>query len=211
MAFFPANAPPMGLPDLATIYVSGQLGAPGVAVATGSGTGPTVLPSVTLAGMLGSIIQMQDTATPTGNVVNGGGGAAIFLAIPTSTTTTKGLLYYWKGDYTIVVVPTSLTTTTTSGSPVAVAMASAASNASSVQYGWFQIQGRTQLLKASTITIQPNVPLYASSATAGRVRGTASIFRLIIGARSANTATIATGNSIVFAYLSGAPAMAPGL
>lgn len=200
MAFSITQSPPMGLADLGSVYTASGLGAPGIGM----------LPSDVLQAQLGQIAQGQDLVAPTGNAVSGGGGEFIFLAIPTSTTTTKGLLYYWKGDYTIVVVPTSLATTTTSGSPVAAALVSASSNATSIQYAWFQIQGRCQLLKASTLSINANVPLYTSSATAGKVRSTASTLRTIIGIRSANTATAVTGASILYAYLH-RPCLGPGI
>lgn len=200
MAYAITQSPPMGLADLGTVYTAGGLGGPGI----------TVLPSAVLQAQLGQIVQGQDLVAPTGNAVSGGGGEFIFLGIPISTTTTKGLLYYWKGDYTIVVVPTSMSSTVTSGSPLAAALVAASSNATSVQYAWFQIQGRCQLLKTATIAIQPNVPLYTNSATAGRVQASAVTLRTILGIRSANTATAATGASILYAYLN-RPVIGPGI
>jgi hypothetical protein len=91
-----------------------------------------------------------------------------------------------------------------------VALLSATSNGTSVQYAWFQIQGRCQLLKVASISINANVPLYASSTTAGKVQASAVTLRGIIGIRSANTATAVTGASILYAYLH-RPCMAPGV
>ena len=196
----------IGVQDLLSVYTAGALGSP----STGANSSTTVLPSAILEARLGEIVRGSDPETPTGNAVSGGGGEFIFLAIPTSTATTKGLLYYWKGDYTIVVLPTSLATTTTSGSPLAACIVAASSNATSVQYAWFQIQGRCQLLKVSTISINANVPLYASSTTAGKVQASAVTLRAIIGIRSANTATAVTGASVLYAYLN-RPSMTAGV
>ncbi len=168
----------IGAPDLGTTYVAGSPGAPGI----------TGLPAVTTEAQLGTIVTGLSYDT-----TYGGNAKFILLAIPTSTTTTQGLMYSYKGDYTIVVVPTAVSSAAVSGLPVALCINSTASNASSIQYAWFQIQGRGAALKTVSITAQPSVPLFVSGATAGRVRTTASIFRCFIGLRSANIAT-ATGS-----------------
>ena len=168
----------IGAPDLGTTYVAGGLGAPGIAG----------LPVVTTEAQLGTIVTGLSYDT-----TYGGNAKFILLAIPTSTTTTQGLIYSYKGDYTIVVVPTAVSGAAVSGLPVALCINSTSSNATSVQYAWFQIQGRGAALKTVSITAQPSVPLFVSGATAGRVRTTASIFRCYIGLRSANIAT-ATGS-----------------
>jgi hypothetical protein len=174
----------IGVADLAATYVAGTVGAPGI----------TPLPSVVIEQQLGSMVKgISYDAT------YGGQAMFIFLAVPTSTAVTQGLMYKWKGDYTIEVVPTAVSSQASSGQPVALALNTVASNATSIQYTWFLVQGRGAALKASTLTMLPNVSLFVSSATAGRVRGTASAFRAFIGARSANTAT-ATG-SVVPVYL----------
>lgn len=168
----------IGAPDLGATYVAGLPGAPGI----------TGLPAVTTEAQLGTIVTGLSYDT-----TYGGNAKFILLSIPTSTTTTQGLMYSYKGDYSIVVVPTAVSSAAVSGLPVALCINSTASNASSVQYAWFQIQGRGAALKTVSITAQPSVPLFVSGATAGRVRTTASIFRCYIGMRSANTAT-ATGS-----------------
>lgn len=173
----------IGAADLAAVYTAGSVGAPGI----------TPLPSVVIEQQLGCIYKgLSYDAT------YGGFASFIFLAVPTSTATTQGLLYRWKGDYTVEVVPTT-TGATASGLPVALALNSVTSNASSIQYTWFLIQGRGAGLKAATIVMQPNVPLFISKATAGRVKSTASTLTSYIGMRSANTVT-ATG-SVVPLYL----------
>lgn len=183
--------PTIGIAQLDTVYTAGGLGYPWV-----SPSGD--LPAFTPEQQFGQITWAQDLSSSTA----GGGGAFIFLKIPTSTTVTAGLLYYWKGDYTIVVVPASVASQAVSGTPVAVAVNAVASNTTSQQATWFQVQGRCSVLKSSgTSNVQPNVPLYVSSVTAGRVRTTASIYRTIIGLRGANTATVASTTSSILAYI----------
>lgn len=174
----------IGVVDLGATYVAGTVGAPGI----------TPLPSVVIEQQVGSIVTGVSYDS-----TYGGNGKFIFLAIPTSTTTTQGLLYKWKGDYTIEVVPAAVTSSQSSGQPVALALNSTASNTTTLQYAWFQVQGRGAALKTATITAQPSVSLFISGATAGRVRTTSSSFRAFIGMRSANTAT-ATG-SVLPVYL----------
>lgn len=164
----------IGVADVAAVYTAGNIGAPGL----------TVLPSVVIEQNIGSIVTAQSFDT------NFGGFAKlIFLAVPTSTTVTQGLSYTYKGDYSIVVVPTAVSSAAVSGLPVCWALNTVASNATSIQYTWFFVQGRCASLKTATISVQPSVPLFISGATAGRVRATASIFRCFIGVRSANTVT----------------------
>jgi hypothetical protein len=174
----------IGVADVSAVYTAGNVGAPGI----------TPLPSVVIEQQLGAIVKATSYDT-----TYGGEAWLIFLAVPTSTTVTQGLTYKWKGDYTIEVVPSAVTTSQSSGQPVAVALNSVSSNTTSVQYTWFLCKGRCAVLKSATITAQPNVSLFVSNVTAGRVRTTSSAFRAFIGMRSANTAT-ATG-SILPAYL----------
>lgn len=183
----------IGVADVSAVYTAGNIGAPGI----------TVLPSTVIEQNLGSIVSAQSFDT-----TYGGFAKLIFLAVPTSTTVTQGLVYKWKGDYTIEVVATAVSGAAQSGVPVAIALNSVTSNSTSIQYTWFFVQGRCATLKGATINAQPNVPLFVSNATAGRVRTTASIFRCFIGMRSANTAT-ATG-SILPVYLE-FPSIGPGV
>lgn len=184
----------LGVADLSGVYTAGGLGAPGI----------TPLPSVVIEQQLG-----QEVTGVSYDATYGGSATFIFLAVPTSTTVTQGLVYKWNGsDYTIAVVATAVAAAAQSGLPVAVALNTVASNATSIQYTWFLVQGRGAVLKTATINAQPNVPLFVSGATAGRVRTTASIFRVYIGMRSANGAT-ATG-SIMPVYVN-FPSIGPGV
>ncbi len=188
----------IGIADLGAIYTAGNLGSPGINATTG-----VPLPAVVVAQQLGTIVTAVSNDT-----TYGGSAKFIFLAIPTSTTTTQGLAYKWKGDFTIEVVATSVASAAQSGVPIALALNSVTSNTTSVQYAWFQVQGKGAALKTATIATQPNVPLFVSGATAGRVRSTGSILRTIIGIRSANAAT-ATG-SILPVYVN-FPNIGPGV
>lgn len=168
----------IGVSDVSAVYTAGTVGAPGI----------TPLPAVVIEQQLGSIVKAISYDT------NFGGQAQlIFLAVPTSTAVTQGLVYNYKGDYSIVVNPTAVSSAGVSGIPVAIALNSVTSNATSIQYTWFMVQGKCAGLKTATVNFQPNIPLFINGLTAGRVRSTASIFRCFIGMRSANLST-ATGS-----------------
>lgn len=170
----------IGVPDLNTVIVSGGVGTPGIAG----------LPSVTTEQTLGEIREGFDATL--------GRGKFIFLKVPVSTTVTVGLLYQWDKNYTIVVVPVKGTAQKT-GVAVAAALNTVASNASSVQYTWFQVQGQATVLKTA-VAVVPQSAVYISG-TAGRVYVTSSAGGQILGARSQNTATVSAAVSSVAVYL----------
>lgn len=177
----------IGIPDLGAVYTT--LGVPGV----------SNLPSVPTEAQLGEIVSAYDTASNAAATGAGGFGEFILLAVPTSTAVTAGLFYYWTpSDYKIVIVPATVSTTV-SGSNIAMAVNTVTSNASTVQYTWFQITGRCTALKTA-VQVLPNVPLYVS-ATAGRVKVLLSTFRAILGARSANATTVTSTTSTVAIYI----------
>lgn len=179
----------IGIPDLNAVYTT--LGTPGIGN----------LPSVTVEAEPGEIVTAWDKTL--------GYGEFILLKIPASTTVTPGLCYRYKGaDYSIVVVPTAVSSAALSGSPIALAVNTVASS-TSVQYTWFQIVGKNTALKSGSISMQPDVALFVSNVTAGRVRSTASIFRSIIGMRSANSATVSTVVSTVLIVMD-RPSIGPG-
>ena len=200
MAYF-QNSSLIGVVDITQVITAGNVGSPWV---SSSGA----LPAVTPEQMLGQIIEAQNSAT----IANlGGGGEFIFLKIPTSTTVTPGLFYSWKGDYTISVVPTAVSSAAVSGFPIALAINTVASNGTLAQYTWFQVSGLGTAYRGSTTAVLAvNVPLFVSNVTAGKIRATASIFRCIIGIRSANTATISAAISATPVYLQ-RPCIGPGV
>lgn len=192
MAYFITGQPVIGQADYNAVYTSGGLGYPWVS----STVNP--LPSVPIEQMFGQI-SFGNGASATLE----GGCAMIFLRVPTSTTITAGLLYSW-GDatsgYDVTALPTSAGTTTTSGAPVAVAINSVTSNATSAQGTWFQVQGRCTVLK-DAVKMAPGAPVYFSKSAAGRVRVVGSAFYGIIGMRSATASTITTTTSSALMYL----------
>lgn len=77
------------------------------------------------------------------------------------------------------------------GVPVGVAMSA---NVAS-QYGWYQIAGNA-VIKKTSVSVNPGVPIFIS-ATAGRIKVLASAGQQILGAQTANLATIVTTTSTV--------------
>ena len=203
MAYVP-NTWKLGSVELNTVAVAGNIGSP-LNATTGA-----PLPSVTTEQFLGEIVGgYADGAVTTATT---GWGEFIWLAVPTSTTITAGLMYTWKPDtFSATVVSTTVSSHAASGFPICVAINSVASNATSIQYTWFQVTGRSTVLKnAVGVVVQPDVALFVSSATAGRVQTTASIYRGIIGIRAANAATVLSTTSTLFVYLS-RPAITSGV
>ena len=77
------------------------------------------------------------------------------------------------------------------GVPVAIAMSA---NVAS-QYGWYQISGNA-VIKKTGVAVTPGVPIFIS-ATDGRIKVLASAGQQILGAQTANLATIVTTTSTV--------------
>ena len=77
------------------------------------------------------------------------------------------------------------------GVPIAVAMSA---NVAS-QYGWYQISGNA-VIKKTGVAVTPGVPIFIS-ATDGRIKVLASAGQQILGAQTANLATIVTTTSTV--------------
>jgi hypothetical protein len=75
--------------------------------------------------------------------------------------------------------------------PVAVAMAA---NTAGL-FGWYQIEGLA-VVKKTAVAVNANVAVY-QSATTGRIMPTAASGKQLLGARSANLATVASGVSTV--------------
>lgn len=204
MAYTISTGRGIGIQDLSSVYTAGNLGDPTTA---GGQSGTTVLPSAILEGKLGEIVSATDPSAVT--ATTNGGAEFIFLAVPTSTTITAGLMYRWNAaTYRVIVVPTSVASQALSGAPCALAVNAVTSNANSVQFTWFQIQGRGSVLKTA-VTWSPDTAMYISG-TAGRVTNVASAFKNYIGMRSANAATVTSTTSSVLVYLN-RPNIAPGI
>lgn len=167
----------IGVPDITSVVTSANLGTPGIAG----------LPSVTTEVQLGEILDAFDS-------VAGCKGKFIYLRVPVSTAVTPGLLYQYDKNYQVTLVPVGATSKNT-GANVVAGYNTVASNANSVQYTWFAIQGSVAVLKTA-VAVPPSSPVYMS-ATAGRVYVTASAGKQILGARSNNTATVSAAVSSV--------------
>lgn len=178
MAFIAVNAQ-IGVIDL---YDVGTV-APGVInVASPTTTGSGAWPQ------LGSTIDGYDPVL--------GGGEFVYLSVPTATAIAAGLIVKWDGNYS---VSTLAAADGGLGCPVAVTLSAIASQ-TPVQYAWFQVGGKATVLKTAVV-VNAGVAIYVS-ATAGRVYVTASGAKQIVGARSANTASVLAATSTVAVMLS---------
>lgn len=79
--------------------------------------------------------------------------------------------------------------------PVAVAMSANLAAA----YGWYQVSGLA-VIKKTAVSVAPQVAIY-QSATTGRVMPTSASGKQILGARSANLATVTSTTSTVVVML----------
>lgn len=164
--------------------------APGVGVSTGINAITTsVAPNPVFQPALGQIVQAYEPTL--------GYGEFIYLAVAVSTAVPLGtLVTFFTGalaNYTVAVMPT----TAKGGEPGAVCVSNTTgatggitSNATSIQYAWFQIVGIAQTLKTAVIH-SLNGRVFCSG-TAGRVMVTSAVGTELIGARfaSSNSATI---------------------
>lgn len=115
-----------------------------------------------------------------------GEGEFIYLLGVGSTVTGSVVRYNATTYQTTLLVNTAVQVC-----PVAVAMSA---NVAS-QYGWYQISGNA-VIKKTSVSVNPSVPIFIS-ATAGRVKVVASAGLQIVGARTANLATVVTTTSTV--------------
>lgn len=145
------------------------------------------LPSNVYEPQLGEIRKAYDTTL--------GAAEFIYLKIPASSTYSVGNLVTWTGtDYSSALLPV-LATSKNTLSPIAVCPVAVASS-SSVQYGWFQIQGLATVLKTAVATTA-NTVIYASG-TAGRFKVLTSAGGQILNARVVNAVTSTTSTATVF-------------
>lgn len=109
-----------------------------------------------------------------------GGGEAIYLAIPTSSAFKVGEVVYWDNGYNATDIPN----TANLGFPIALALNANASNASQVQYGWFQISGQGVALSTASVAAAAAIGITA----AGKL-GANSAGKQILNVRVAAPAT----------------------
>lgn len=146
-----------------------------------------------------------------------GEGEFVYLAVPTSTAipvgtlcvinptaVTAGMFVDGNGISTIAKASQPFAGTKSNdvaqGQTALVAVNAVTSNASSVQFTWFQISGQAPVLKTA-VAAPPStatVGEVALSTTAGRIYFTlTSGQRQILGMRTANTATVTSTTSTV--------------
>jgi hypothetical protein len=203
--------PIIGVLDIG--FVSTDAPGPGPASTGLQNVASSVLPRPIFQPTLGEILRAWEPTL--------GFGEFIYLAVPVSTAVPLGTLVSWEfgpsgTQYSIVVVPTNPTSAKT-GAPVAVCIASTVnnsgagitSNASSVQYAWFQLGGATQVLKTAIqvppVATETGDGIYVAATTAGRVIITSTVGGQILGARRGNQTTVTSTASCVLVYLNGRP------
>lgn len=127
-----------------------------------------------------------------------GGGKFIYLKGATGIT--AGIVVNWSNVYVAAAIPS----TAKLGTPYAVAV----STVNATSYGWFQIGGKCSVLKTA-VKISPASLVYISG-TAGRFFATVTSGKLLHGAITANSATIASATSTVVVMLPPSGAFAQG-
>lgn len=116
------------------------------------------------------------------------GNAEFIYMLGVGSTVVGSLVTYNATTWQTTLTPTD---TSGNGKPVAVAMSA---NVAS-QYGWYQVSGLA-VIKKTAVAVTPQVAVFVSG-TAGRIYVTDSAGKQILGAQSANLATIASGTSTV--------------
>jgi hypothetical protein len=144
----------------------------GVTMANGTSAIPT--PPATL----GQVVRAFDPTYGEGEFI---------LLVGVASTVVGSLVTYNTTTYQTALSPN----TANLAQPVAVAMS--ANLAAS--FGWYQIGGLAVVKKTAVKTLT-NVPMFLS-ATAGRIMATAASGKQILGARSANLATVTATTSTV--------------
>lgn len=173
---FTFSAPTMGAIDVTTITTV----APGV----------TNLPSACYEPQLGEIRSGTDLA-------NNLWAEFIYLKIPASSVFAVGNIVQWTAGFAAALLP-ALATSKNTLAPLAVCIVAVATS-TSVQYGWFQISGQATVLKTA-VTVSPNSTIFASGTT-GRFKVLTSAGGQILGARTANAATVTSTTSSVAIFI----------
>ena len=115
------------------------------------------------------------------------GEGEFILLLGVASTVVGSLVTYNATTYQTALSPN----TANLAQPVAVAMSA---NTAGL-FGWYQIGGLA-VIKKTAVAVNAQVAIY-QSATTGRVMATAASGKQILGARSANLATVASATSTV--------------
>ena len=148
------------------------------AVHTLPGAQPIAETSTTRKHVLGTLCRAWDETY--------GEGEFIYL-LGVASTVVGNLVTYNATTYQTALTPD------TAGFQAPVAVAMSANVAS--QYGWYQVSGNA-VVKKTAVAVTPQVKIYQSGTT-GRVMPTSVSGKQILGAKTANLTTIASGTSTV--------------
>jgi len=144
----------------------------GVTMANGTSAIPTP------PGTLGQVVRAFDPTYGEGEFI---------LLVGVASTVVGSLVTYNTTTYQTALSPN----TANLAQPVAVAMS--ANLAAS--FGWYQIGGLA-VIKKTAVAVNAGVSVF-QSATTGRIMPTAASGKAVLGAKSANLATVASGVSTV--------------
>jgi hypothetical protein len=144
----------------------------GITTANGTAAIPTP-PNV-----LGSVIRAFDPTYGEGEFI---------MLVGVASTVVGSLVTYNTTTYQTALSPN----TANLAQPVAVAMSANTAGT----FGWYQIEGLA-VVKKTAVAVNAGVAVY-QSATTGRIMPTAASGKQLLGARSANLATVASSVSTV--------------
>ncbi len=140
---------------------------------------------------LGTVRRFQDgTSTSSGTQ---GGIEAIYLQ-GASNTVQGSLVTYNPREGSTTLTSTSAKNT---GQPVAVAAAAINTTAS---WGWYQIGG-VALVAKGVVDFGLAAPIYTSTATAGYVQAVSASGNQVLGAITANSASVSSTTSLIYVTL----------
>lgn len=146
------------------------------------GAQPIAETSTTARHTLGTIVRAKDP--------DYGEGEFIYLLGVLNTVVGLAVTYS-KSSYQTTLLPN----TANLGEPVAWAMSANVAT----QYGWYQISG-VAVAKKTNVSVEVGKAMFISG-TAGRVMDTVATGKQILGAKSANLATVTTTTSTVLVYI----------
>ncbi len=136
---------------------------------------------------LGTIVGIQDSTAGSGGQ---GAGEAIYLQ-GAANTIEGSIVTYNTRDGSTTLVPTS---NKNLGWPIAVAMSI---NNTTGSYGWYQIAGVAKVAK-DAVDFGTAAKVYASTTTAGYVQSSVASSAQLLGAITANSASVSSTTSTIF-------------
>ena len=157
-------------------YKSGLLQIAVVDTGITTANGTSVIP--TPPNVLGGVIRAFDPTYGEGEFI---------MLVGVASTVVGSLVTYNTTTYQTALSPN----TANLAQPVAVAMSANTAGT----FGWYQIEGLA-VVKKTAVAVNVGVPVY-QSATTGRVMPTAASGKQVLGARSANLATVAATVSTI--------------